>query len=68
MRFAPFRALEGAEIWVRPDRVQYLKTQTVEYGDRQVDVTTIVLISDPPTWINVRASIAVVARELQDAS
>lgn len=68
MNFAAFRALEGAEVWVRPDRVQYLKSAVVPHEGRQTDVTQIVLISEQPTWINVQAPIATVARELRDAA
>lgn len=68
MKFAAFTALEGNEVWVRPDRVQYLRACAIPHEGRQVWVTQIVLIDAEPSWLNVKAPINVVARELQDAA
>jgi hypothetical protein len=68
MKFVAFTALEGAETWIRPDRVQYLKRAAISHEGRMIMATSIVLISETPSWINVDLPISAVARALQDAS
>lgn len=68
MKFAAFRALEGAEVFVRPDRVHVVKTATTVHEGETIEVTQICLVGEAGGYILVRARPEVVVRELQDAS
>lgn len=68
MKFAAFRALEGAEVFVRPDRVHVVKTAKTEHEGQTIEVTQICLVEQPGGYILVRARPEVVVRQLEDAS